>query len=100
MLEQQTAAGMQLVINPGLFFKITCVSTLVAGTLFLMWLGRQVTERGIGNGISMIIFAGIVAGLPSAIAGTAELARTGELSFFFLILLAILAVVVTALWYS
>ena len=97
MLEQQTAAGMQLVINPGLFFKITCVSTLVAGTLFLMWLGEQVTERGIGNGISMIIFAGIVAGLPSAIAGTAELARTGELSFFFLILLAVLAVVVTAL---
>ena len=85
MLEQQTAAGMQLVINPGLFFKITCVSTLVAGTLFLMWLGEQVTERGIGNGISMIIFAGIVAGLPSAIAGTAELARTGELSIFFLV---------------
>ena len=97
MLEQQTAAGMQLVINPGLFFKITCVSTLVAGTLFLMWLGEQVTERGIGNGISMIIFAGIVAGLPSAIAGTAELARTGELSVFFLILLALLAIIVTAL---
>ena len=96
MLEQQTAAGMQLVIFPGLAFKITCVATLVTGTLFLMWLGEQVTERGIGNGISMIIFAGIVAGLPSAIAGTLELARTGEMSIILVFLLVALAIAVTA----
>lgn len=95
MLEQQTAAGMQLVIDPGMSFKITCVATLVTGTLFLMWLGEQVTERGIGNGISMIIFAGIVAGLPSAIAGTLELARTGELNLLLVLGLFVLAVVVT-----
>jgi preprotein translocase subunit SecY len=97
MLEQQTAAGMQLVVDPGLSFKITCVATLVTGTLFLMWLGEQVTERGIGNGISMIIFAGIVAGLPAAIAGTLELARTGELSFLLVVFLFCLAVGVTGL---
>ncbi len=96
MLEQQTAAGMQLVIDPGLSFKITCVATLVTGTLFLMWLGEQVTERGIGNGISMIIFAGIVAGLPSAIGGTLELARTGELSIILVLLLMVIAVLVTS----
>jgi preprotein translocase subunit SecY len=96
MLEQQTAAGLQLVINPGMYFKIACVSTLVGGTLFLMWLGEQVTERGIGNGISMIIFAGIVAGLPAAVAGTLELARTGELSILLVLLLLLLAVGVTA----
>ncbi len=95
MLEQQTAAGMTLVIDPGLSFKVTCVATLVTGTLFLMWLGEQVTERGIGNGISMIIFAGIVAGLPAAIAGTLELARTGELSLILVLLLLVLAVAVT-----
>lgn len=96
MLEQQTAAGMQLVIDPGISFKVTCVATLVTGTLFLMWLGEQVTERGIGNGISMIIFAGIVAGLPAAIAGTLELARTGELSFLLVVMLLALAILVTA----
>ena len=95
MLEQQTAAGMNLVIDPGVSFKIICVATLVTGTLFLMWLGEQVTERGIGNGISMIIFAGIVAGLPSAIAGTLELARTGELSIIMVLLLFVLAMAVT-----
>ncbi len=95
MLEQQTAAGMQLVIDPGMSFKVTCVATLVTGTLFLMWLGEQVTERGIGNGISMIIFAGIVAGLPAAIAGTLELARTGELSIILVLLLLVLAIAVT-----
>jgi preprotein translocase subunit SecY len=95
MLEQQTAAGMQLVIDPGIAFRITCVSTLVTGTLFLMWLGEQVTERGIGNGISMIIFAGIVAGLPSAVAGTLELSRTGELSLILVLGLFVLAVAVT-----
>ncbi len=64
MLERQSAAGLSLVIDPGIGFRIICVTTLVTGTLFLMWLGEQVTERGIGNGISIIIFAGIVAGLP------------------------------------
>ena len=93
MLEQQTAAGMK--IDPGTAFRITCVSTLVAGTLFLMWLGEQVTERGIGNGISMIIFAGIVSGLPAAIAGTIELSRTGELSVILLFVLLGLAFLVT-----
>jgi len=95
MLEQQTAAGMKLVIEPGTAFRVTCVSTLVAGTLFLMWLGEQVTERGIGNGISMIIFAGIVSGLPAAIAGTIELSRTGELSVILLFILLALAFLVT-----
>jgi preprotein translocase subunit SecY len=69
-----------LVVNPGTAFLITACITLVTGTVFLMWLGEQITERGIGNGISMIILAGIVAGLPAAIAGTAELVRNGEMS--------------------
>ena len=69
-----------LVVNPGSAFLVTACITLVTGTVFLMWLGEQITERGIGNGISMIILAGIVAGLPGAIAGTAELVRTGEMS--------------------
>ena len=62
-----------LVINPGVFFKITTVTTIVAGTLFLMWLGEQITQRGIGNGISLIIFAGIVAEIPRALVTTFEL---------------------------
>jgi len=70
----------QLVVNPGPSFLITACITLVTGTVFLMWLGEQITERGIGNGISMIILGGIVAGLPGTIAGTAELVRTGEMS--------------------
>ena len=69
-----------VVVNPGTAFLITACITLVTGTMFLMWLGEQITERGIGNGISMIILAGIVAGLPAAVAGTAELVRTGEMS--------------------
>ena len=69
-----------LVIDPGMGFRFVTVITLVSGTMFLMWLGEQITERGIGNGISLIIFAGIVAGLPSAIGGTLELARTGAMS--------------------
>ncbi|MCW9024769.1 MAG: preprotein translocase subunit SecY [Gammaproteobacteria bacterium] len=76
-------------------FYFTTVVTLVTGTMFLMWLGEQITERGIGNGISMIIFAGIVAGLPSAIGGTLELGRTGELSYAFILVLFILALAVT-----
>ena len=77
-------------------FYFTTVVTLVTGTMFLMWLGEQITERGIGNGISMIIFAGIVAGLPSAIGGTLELGRTGELNYGFILVLFILALAVTA----
>ncbi len=74
----QNQAG--LVVNPGPGFLITACITLVTGTVFLMWLGEQITERGIGNGISMIILAGIVAGIPAAVAGTAELVRNGEMS--------------------
>ncbi len=77
-------------------FYLTTVVTLVTGTMFLMWLGEQITERGIGNGISMIIFGGIVAGLPAAIAGTLELGRTGELSYGFILVLFLLALAVTA----
>lgn len=76
-----------VVIESGMAFKVTAVMTLVTGTLFLMWLGEQVTERGIGNGISIIIFAGIMAGLPSAVGGTLELARTGQLHVLTLLLL-------------
>ena len=89
-LQQQGVA-----LNPGVGFVFTSVVSLVTGTMFLMWLGEQVTERGIGNGISLIIFAGIVAGLPSAIGGTLELARVGELSAILVITILILAVVVT-----
>ncbi len=97
MLEQQTSAGIHLVMFPGLAFKIICVSTLVTGTLFLMWLGEQVTERGVGNGISMLIFAGIAAGLPRAVGGTLELARTGELHIFLVLALFVLVILVTGL---
>jgi len=95
-LERQQAGGMPIVIDPGLAFRVTAVTTLVTGTMFLMWLGEQVSERGVGNGISMIIFAGIVAGLPRAIGGTLELARTGELHILLVLLLGALAVAVTA----
>jgi preprotein translocase subunit SecY len=84
-----------LVMMPGAMFMFVTVVTLVAGTMFLMWLGEQITERGIGNGISLIIFAGIVAGLPSAIAGTLELARTGSFSLAFVAILMIGAVAIT-----
>src|SRR5471030_626164 len=68
-----------LVLDPGLMFRFVTVSTLVTGTMFLMWLGEQITERGLGNGISIIIFAGIAAGLPNAVGGTLELVRTGAM---------------------
>jgi len=97
MMEQQTTAGMALVLSPGIAFKITCVTTLVSGTLFLMWLGEQVTERGVGNGISMIIFAGIAAGLPAAVGGTLELARTGEMHLFLIFALFALVILITGL---
>jgi preprotein translocase subunit SecY len=88
-----------LVINPGLFFKISTVTTIVAGTIFLMWLGEQITQRGIGNGISLIIFAGIVAEIPRALVTTFELGRTGAVStlmilaIFILLILTILFIV-------
>ena len=69
-----------VVADPGLFFRISTVITLTGGTMFLMWLGEQITARGIGNGISLIIFAGIVAELPAALAGTLELGRQGAIS--------------------
>ena len=84
-----------VVVNPGPAFLITACITLVTGTMFLMWLGEQITERGIGNGISMIILAGIVAGLPAAVAGTAELVRTGEMSPATAILLLLGAIAAT-----
>jgi len=96
-LQNQTAGGLSVVLNPGFSFVAITTITLVTGTVFLMWLGEQVTERGIGNGISMIIFAGIVSGLPKAIGGTLELARTGEMNGAFIILLFLLSLSVTAL---
>jgi preprotein translocase subunit SecY len=86
-----------LVIDPGLMFRFVTVVTLVTGTMFLMWLGEQITERGIGNGISLIIFAGIAAGLPRAIGGTLELTRTGAFSIPLVLLLFAGAILVTAL---
>lgn len=86
-----------LVINPGSIFVITTIITLVTGTIFLMWLGEQITERGIGNGISLIIFAGITAGLPSAIGGTLELVRTGSMHFLVALGIFIAVISVTAL---
>lgn len=84
-----------LVVDPGFAFRFTAVVSLVAGTMFLMWLGEQITERGIGNGISLIIFAGIVAGLPSAIGGLLELVRTGAMNILVSIFILALVVVVT-----
>ena len=84
-----------LVVNPNMLFYITSVISLVTGTMFLMWLGEQITERGIGNGISLIIFAGIVADLPSTIGQTIEQARAGDLSPIVLLLIAVIAFAVT-----
>ena len=88
--------GIQVVINPGLGFLFTAVVSLTAGTMFLMWLGEQITERGIGNGISLLIFAGIVAGLPGAILRTGELASTGQLAPISVIVVMAVVVLVTA----
>ncbi len=84
-----------LVIDPGLAFRVTAVVSLVAGTMFLMWLGEQITERGLGNGISLIIFASIVAGLPSAIGGTLELVRTGAMNILVALVIIALVILVT-----
>ncbi len=92
-LEGQTG----VVHDPGMFFRISAVITLTGGTVFLMWLGEQITARGIGNGISLIIFAGIVSGLPQAIIGTLELGRTGQLSTFIILGIIVMVLVVIAL---
>jgi preprotein translocase subunit SecY len=85
-----------IVTDPGWFFRISTVITLTGGTLFLMWLGEQITSRGIGNGTSLIIFAGIVAGLPSGVAALLELGRTGQMSFFLILGILIMAFLVIA----
>ncbi len=85
-----------LVIDPGLMFRFVTVVSLVTGTMFLMWLGEQITERGLGNGISIIIFAGIAAGLPSALGGLFELVRTGSMSAIAVLIIVVLVVLVTA----
>ena len=95
-LQNQGANGQSVVFLSGTGFVLTAAVTLITGTMFLMWLGEQITERGIGHGISILIFAGIVAGLPAAIGGTLELARTGELSPFIVILLFAMILAVTA----
>ena len=84
------------VIDPGWFFRLSCVVSLVGGTMFLMWIGEQITARGVGNGQSLIIFAGIVANLPHALASLLELGRTGALSPFFILLFLLIAVAVIA----
>ncbi|MEW6764359.1 MAG: preprotein translocase subunit SecY [Pseudomonadota bacterium] len=94
-LQGQQVNGQPLVMNAGIGFLMTATITLVTGTMLLVWLGEQITERGIGNGISLIIFAGIVAGLPSAIGGTFELVRTGEMNLLVLFLLIAMAIAVT-----
>jgi len=96
-LESMRGSFGSAVADPGWFFRISCVITLVGGTMFLMWLGEQITARGIGNGISLIIFAGIVANLPSALVSTLELGRTGALSTIFIIAFLTIALLVIAL---
>ena len=89
----ESSAG--LVISPGFGFRMTAIVTLTAGTMFLMWLGEQITERGLGNGISILIFGGIAAGLPNAIGGLLELVRTGAMSIIVALLIVILVALVT-----
>lgn len=95
-LEAMSGPSGSAVIDPGWFFRLTTVITIVGGCLFLMWLGEQITARGIGNGISLIIFVGIIAQLPSAIASLLELGRTGAMSPVFIILFLLMAVAVIA----
>src|SRR5690606_34778628 len=89
--------GIPVVYSPGMGFVLTAVVSLTAGTMFLMWLGEQVTERGVGNGVSLIIFAGIVAGLPAAVFGTVDQVQNGEMSSIALI--AIAAIVLGFTWF-
>jgi len=101
-LESFSVGGRPVVIDAGMDFRAITVITLVSGTIFLMWLGERITERGIGNGISLIIFAGIVAGLPSAIGGTLELARTGEYTAIGVLGLLVMGLLVTyaVVWFE
>ncbi len=92
-IAMESQAG--LVPDPGILFRLTCVTTLLTGTMFLMWLGEQITERGLGNGISIIIFAGIIAGLPNAIGGLLELVRTGAMHALTAIFILALVFLVT-----
>ncbi|MCK9508145.1 MAG: preprotein translocase subunit SecY [Pigmentiphaga sp.] len=85
-----------LVIDPGMLFRVTTVISLVTGTMFMMWLGEQITERGLGNGISILIFAGIAAGLPSALAGLFELVNTGAIAVLSALIIVVVAILVTA----
>lgn len=89
--------GEAIVLNPGLQFKLMTVLTLTSGTAFIMWLGEQMTERGIGNGISLIIFAGIVAGIPSAIVNSMQLIKAGEIALFFVPFLILFMFIIVAL---
>jgi preprotein translocase subunit SecY len=95
-LEGMHAGAQSAVLDPGLFFRLVTVVTLVCGTVFLMWLGEQITARGVGNGISLIIMAGIVANLPHALASTLELGRTGAISTVFIIIFLAMSVAVVA----
>jgi preprotein translocase subunit SecY len=92
-LESAGAGGQSVVLDPGLFFRFTTVVTLVGGTMFLMWLGEQITARGVGNGISLIIFSGIVARMPFAVGNLLELSRVGEVSWPFVVMFFVIAVV-------
>ncbi|HEX3410622.1 MAG TPA: preprotein translocase subunit SecY, partial [Stellaceae bacterium] len=94
--EGMHAGAQSAVLDPGLFFRLVTVVTLVCGTVFLMWLGEQITARGVGNGISLIIMAGIVANLPHALASTLELGRTGAISTVFIIIFLVMSVAVVA----
>ncbi len=93
-LESMTGASGAAVIDPGMFFRVSCVVTLVGGTMFLMWLGEQITDRGVGNGTSLIIFAGIVANLPQALGTLLEMGRTGALSPVFILIFVVIAIAV------
>ncbi len=95
-LEALHGAAGSAVLDPGLFFRLTTVITIVGSTLFLMWLGEQITSRGIGNGISLVIFAGIVATLPSSIINALELGRTGALSYVFILFILVFSVAMIA----
>src|ERR1700761_1406164 len=95
-LEGMRSGVQSAVLDPGIFFRVATMITLTSGTVFLMWLGEQITARGIGNGISLIIMAGIVANLPHALASTLELGRTGALSSVFIVIFLIMSVLVVA----
>src|SRR5919109_94198 len=97
-LERQTqiAGGLPLIYNPGWGFRLLCVLTLTTGTIFIMWLGEQITERGVGNGMSLLIFAGIVVALPRAVVTTIDQLRTGQMGLIRLLFLLVMMVVVVA----